>query len=69
LDAARDIAAIEIEAIADVWMRKFDSVALRTSRHLDASDDISCGFTDGNIRAVVTELRQQPKSGDAPASN
>lgn len=77
-DEAATAARIKSPAASGLWVRPPAKVAARnlrlagfilTLRHLGASDAIAKRLADGDIRGVVTDLRQQAEHGDRAAAN
>jgi hypothetical protein len=78
LDAAASTASIQLPPLDELWMRPSAKVAARnvrrcslgsTLRSLGASDANVERLTEGDIQAVVSELKQRAKADDGSASN
>jgi hypothetical protein len=77
-DAAASVARVKLAAAPGLWARPPAKVAARSLRRcslgatlkpLGASDSVIERISDGDMRAVVAELKQQAQAGDSSATN
>jgi hypothetical protein len=75
--AAAPLVGIKAPVVGGAWVRPPANVAARNSRRVNfallrrfgASEKLVDRLTDGNVLAVLTELKQQARRGDPSAAN